>query len=1073
MSLGSAGISGENDGSRSPTLARAATLFVGRRQELEWLEQWFQEAVEGHPRVVLIQGEAGIGKTRLLQEARSIARRLGVHFCLGRCFEDLTLPYLPFVDSLLPLFDQAPDEVKLGLGSDLEVIDAFVRGTSTPRAAVQPAVTAHTEQEKLQLFLAMGRATVKVAQSHATIFVVDDLHWADRLSLDLFDHLVFTVADTAYQDRVPLLVIGTYRPVEAEERLARLCARLQREGICRSFTLSGLNELEVQELIGGLGLARPSHQLTTTVSEATQGNPLFIQEVLHDLVRQQALQERGGYLVTDVAASDLGLPDQVTGAIVSRIQGLSEACRRALTFASFLGDRASLEVLGAVSVGEDELLNLLEEGMRQRMLRREEQVIQFAHPLIRHAFYHEPSAARRQRLHQQIAQNLRRLYAGREDKRLLEIAHHLVRAGPAAPADIVVDYARRAADQAFRVFAWSDAARYYEAALSAAESSGHLSPSARADLHYQAGLAHYHDQDVGPCLHHYERAIRAYQLSGDVRGLAQALIEQTRTRLTLAAVPLGTVADIRPLEDVLAALGDEEPALRGRIAAIVAEAYRHGRQAKQARERAQQALAIGQQLKDDVLCANASFALALAQINGLNVREALSGWQSTVTYARRGSDFIREGWALHRIPLAFTLLGQLEEAEAAALQACAVTRKSYDWGNHSLGLSHLASMAVAKGDFKAAERFAHEAMLMVSRSRYPWGGLRALLALACARTLPGAWAEAEDALDLLVAPEHVFVDAGPIVRTFARVFRQLVRAHASTPDEALFPLAADLMKNAGTDTYSLAPLCAVIELADRAAAPAIAEHPYQALLAAAARGITFSTGWMFLIPRVLGSAAALNRRWDAAGTHFQTALEVATKVHAQPELGRTYLDYARMLTSRRRRADRRQAIELMLQATDVLREVGMQPFARQAEELSAALEVRMTAPPPPRGDYPDGLNSREVEVLGRLAQGRTAREIAAELVLGTETVAGHLSNVFRKIGVSDEAAAIRYAAEKGLVSAVGRKSQTVAERERVVPEAGDLPLRIILVSDIVESAALIRRAGDVKAYRLLEIHNWS
>src|SRR5262249_17295291 len=152
----------------------------------------------------------------------------------------------------------------------------------------------------------------------------DDLHWADQPSLDLFSHLVFTIADTAVREPVPLFIVGVYRPVEPHERLARTIAQFQREDICQTLELSGLAEAQVNELIQGLGLARPSHQLVATVSQATQGNPLFIQEVLHQLVEQNALQERGGYFVTTLAPADLRLPEQVTEAIAARTQGLSD-----------------------------------------------------------------------------------------------------------------------------------------------------------------------------------------------------------------------------------------------------------------------------------------------------------------------------------------------------------------------------------------------------------------------------------------------------------------------------------------------------------------------------------------------------------------------------------------------------------------------------------------------------------------------------------------------------------------------------------------------------------------------------
>jgi predicted ATPase len=339
-----------------------------------------------------------------------------------------------------------------------------------------------------------------LAQRRPTLFIEDDLHWADRSSLDLFGHLVFTVADTAARESVPLFIVGTYRPTEPETHLARLIARLQRELICRTLTLRGLNESEIHALVQGLGLPRSSHQLITTVSGATQGNPLFIQEVLHHLVQQEALQDRGGYLVATAAAADLQLPEQVTGAIVWRVRQLNRECQRVLAFAALLGDACSMQVLSAVTdLSEDRLLDLLEEAMRQRILQSEGKGLRFAHPLIRHVFYHETSQARRQRMHRHIAETLERLHAGAPNEHVLEMVHHLTRAGPLSEAHKVVNYARKAGDQAFNVFAWGDSALYYEGALAAAETREVLSLQDQAELHYLAGLACYRDEDVGPC----------------------------------------------------------------------------------------------------------------------------------------------------------------------------------------------------------------------------------------------------------------------------------------------------------------------------------------------------------------------------------------------------------------------------------------------------------------------------------------------------------------------------------------------------------------------------------------------
>jgi len=913
---------------RNPPISIARTVppFVGRRHELDWFEHTLQGTTAGHPQVVLLEGEAGIGKTRLLRELRDRAVRGDIQGLYGRCYEDLALPYLPFIEALRPLLEWPFREAQRTLTDDLDIISRFFYSEGATRTIV-PFQLPQSDQDKLQLFLAVSRTVVTLAQCVPTLCIIDDLHWADRSSLDLLSHIVFTVADAALREPTSLLLIATYRPVESKTPLARLIARLQRERICQTLNLSGLNENEIRQFIQGVGLRRPSQQLTATVTEATQGNPLFVQEVLHHLVQRNAVQERGGYLVTTATAADLPLPEQVTGAILSRARRFSKGCQEVLTLASFLGDHFSLQPLSAVCErGEDVVLSLLEEGLHQRLVISDGEGFEFAHPLIRHVFYNEPSPPRRKHLHHQIARTLERVYAESLEGHLLEIAHHFIKAGPSVAAEKIMRYGRRAGEQAFAVFAWDEAAHYYEAALAAAEATGGLTLPEKAELHYWAGLAHYWNQDVGPCLAHYEKAVEAYRMANDIRGLAQVLMRRAETRYTLASVPLGTLIDVQPLKEVLEALGEREPRLRGRILAIMSENYRMARQTDKAKELATQALTIGQHLQDDHLCSHACSALALAHIQGLHVREALESWQRALVYARRANDLILQGWPLQRIPLPLILQGRLEEAEAVAREACELTRKTQDWGDYSVALSHLATIAVAKGDFTGTERYTHETLLMADRSSYFWGGVRALFALACAHTLRGAWSEAIAALDLLIQPANIFQEAGPIIHTFARAFRLLVRSYTGTIDEPIEPFAEDLRRAVGSDTYSLAPLCALVEICDFKHAPTLVELPSQALSRAVERGVIFSSGWMFLIPRVLGVADAVRQRWDQAEAHFRAAIDVATAVGARPELGRTYLDYARMLVARAEGRQCPHADELMRQAITIFDELGMRPF---------------------------------------------------------------------------------------------------------------------------------------------------
>ena len=653
-----------------PGIGQAIVPFVGRQQQLQWLDTCLQKTVEGHPNVVLVAGESGVGKTRLIAEIRTLAQKHHAKVYYGRCYEDIALPYLPFIRTVFEEVLQEGQTLPPGIHDDAEVMRNFLYANSHAATAPDFSGSAQTDQDKLRLFLAVSRATILLAQAQPCILVADDLHWADSPTLDLFTHLVFSLADSAMRQSVPLCLIATYRPVAAVKRLGRLLARLERETICHTLDLSGLNETEVYQLIHNLDVGHPSHQLVTTVNEVTQGNPLFIQEMIHHLQQQGALQERGGFVMTTTSLVDLQLPRHIHTALAARWQDVSAEHQRVFALAACLGEQFSLRLLSAMSeVDEEQLLDIFEDGIHQHFFVSQDQGFRFAHPLIRHVFLHAISTARQQRLHHHIVQVMEQLYGPPRGIRLLDIARHLIAAGAVAEPGKVMRYARRAGDQAFAMFSWSAAARYYEAALDAAAALQPGSAHDQAQLHYQAGLAYHRDQDVGPCLDHYDKAIAAYQLTDDVVGLAHVLREKTRVQYTLAGISHGTTLDVQPLEAMIPRLPASEIKLTGEIAGVLAEAYWTAKQTDKAHEMGERALEIGQYLEDKALCAVAHFVIGLAQGQGLHLRDSLQSWQESLQYAQRTADHSLQCLPLPRIPAMLTVLGCLAEAETIAHEA--------------------------------------------------------------------------------------------------------------------------------------------------------------------------------------------------------------------------------------------------------------------------------------------------------------------------------------------------------------------------------------------------------------------
>jgi DNA-binding CsgD family transcriptional regulator/tetratricopeptide (TPR) repeat protein len=869
------------------------------------------------------------------------------------------------------------------------------------------------------IFAAVSNLLLKLCDTRPVVLVLDDLHWMDAPSLELLAHVTFPITEAVIRRPVSVLVISTYRPDGLDQRAAHAVDRLQREEVCELLTLDGLAEFAVDQLMREVGFERPSHQLVVTVASATRGNPLFIQEALAHLRSSDTIVERGGYLVTTVSPSDLKLPRQIIDVISSRLATLAEDDRRILTIAAFLGDDFAYETLAAVcDTAEDALLDILDRAIRGRFLINEDAGFRFAHPLIRHVLYAEASLPRRHRLHKQLADRLELLYADSLEQHVSEIAHHLMNSGTQADPDKVIEACKVAGERAMSVYAWGEAARYFEAALAAIARSETDSILDRARLQYWAGFAYYRDLDIGPSLDHLAAAIESFREAGDQRGLTQTLIQYANCRITQASVAFGTLADVEMLEEELAHLAEEHADLRAEALAQLSQVYWTARQSKKAEETALESLAMAQALDDDVLVVGACSSLGLAYIQTLRIRDALASYHQGLQAARRTGDYWLEGWPLARIPLAHLWLGELDQAQATAQEGIEVMRRSHDWAELSMTIATLISVETIRGNFEAAERHAHQAMVATNRSRYPWGAALFLPALACGRALRGEWEEAEDALELLTTPGRIFEEPGSAIEGISLLYRGLMAAHRgeTTESERIAALQARLLQQARPDVASVAAYASAVEIADRMKTATDVAGAERALMTAAQHEMVITSGWLFLMPRALGLASSVAGHLDEAVSRLDIAMQVAAGLGARPERGRACIDLARVLMRRSGKADRERAAELVAEAGRVFQELGMHPFVDQA--AAVALEVQTSLPrvekPPSR--FPDRLSIREVEVLQLVARGRSNQQIADELILSAKTIARHVSNIFDKIGVQNRSAATAYAFEKGLAA---------------------------------------------------------
>jgi len=561
----------------------------------------------------------------------------------------------------------------------------------------------------------------------------------------------------------------------------------------------------------------------------------------------------------------------------------------------------------------------------------------FDHPLVREVLRELTPEPRRRELHRDLAAVLQDLYATSPGEHAMEIGHHLVEAGELVDPVQRSEWARRAGEQAYAACAWREAAYFHAAAVRDAPQLP-LRELALGNL--RAGLAANHDYDVPGCLAHYERAVQAFEAAKDDVGLAWSLMYLLRARLTFPSRDPAAELDVRPLEELAQRFGETHPSLRALLWGTISEARWSAGQIELAQAAAEQAVAIAKLYDDGVGCHHALISLGLAQLAQLRVREALESWLESAAHARRSHDLWLQATPGARISLALLHLGRLEEARERGREAAELARRAHNHSELGLASANLAGIEAVCGDFAEAERCAGAALAALERSGYPWAGVYALCARASAATHRGVWKQASAALRELVTPQRVFADPGAAVRFMAASYQALATARSD-------PRALDRAQVAGMirslarirlDPYLLGAVCALGGACESLGDASLAKRPEEMLRLAHDRGVAFSAGWVFLVPRVIGRLAALDARWDEAEAWLERAIAVARGSGARVELGLSLCERARVRGERRDgRRDPQRALADLEEAVPLLEELGLRPTLRSALALRRSL----------------------------------------------------------------------------------------------------------------------------------------
>jgi len=410
--------------------AAANTLFgfFGRDRELAALEVARKQAhTSGQAQLVLISGEAGMGKTALVAQAARAAHAAGWIVLFGHADEDLGVAYHPWIEVLETLVRHGEPRLVTGLPA----AQRAALGRAVPEADDGAARVADPDMERLLLWEAVTGLLAAASRQAPVLVVLDDLHWADAATLVLLRHVA------AASDPLHAVVVCTYRGTDLRrgDPLSNLLADLHREANVTRVELAGLEDTEVVELIeaaaghrlddAGLGLAH-------ALRRETDGNPFFTGEILRHLGETGgvALGQDGRWSVAG-ELDDLDLPQSVHDVVSRRVERLGEEAARVLRLAAVVGREFDVDLLGRVGdVAVDPLLDLLDAATNAAVLVEAagDDRYRFTHALIQHTLYAELSPARRQRAHQRVAEALEAGGGTDDPSRLAELAHHWVAA---------------------------------------------------------------------------------------------------------------------------------------------------------------------------------------------------------------------------------------------------------------------------------------------------------------------------------------------------------------------------------------------------------------------------------------------------------------------------------------------------------------------------------------------------------------------------------------------------------------------------------------------------------------------
>jgi DNA-binding CsgD family transcriptional regulator len=985
-------------------------VLIGREDDIELLHRLIMQSQGGEGHIALISGEAGIGKSRLVREAKRRAPQ-GTVILEGYCFQtESVLPYAPLLDLFRNFFGaHSREEIARAVEASAPHLVKLFPELTEYLPHLSSAPNPDPEGEKRRLFQALAQTIIALAEHQPLIVILEDLHWSDSTSLEFLLLLARRLSSQ------PILLLLTFRSEGTTPELTHFLAELDRERLGTEFALKPMSLPEADEMLRAI-LDSPqaplSKEFLDTIFPLTEGNPFFIEEILKALIAE------GDIFYTDGAwdrkeINQLHIPRTIKDAVQRRTQQLDEQTLQALTLASVMGRRFDFGLLqGLLQVNEANLMAMLKELIAAQLV-VEETADQFAfrHALTREAVYTTLLLRERQGLHHSVAEAIERLYAASIEAHVADLSFHYYTSGVWQKA---LEYSRRAGEQARAFYAQHEAVVYYSRALVSARQ---LKIVIAPQLLTARGRAYDILGDFKSALDDFERARKIAREQQDGRAEWQSL---TEIGSLWAGHDLQRAGEFYSQAEELARKLNEPELLAHSLNRVGNWFFITG-QTMRALEYHRQALEFFEGERDERGMAETYNELGMATLHHGNQIGSYEEYLHAIHLYRKLDDkhalihaLIGASHTLYDdtdlIPAqsrpenqqlaneALELARQIDWASGEAFAEWGMTFGLAMWGMFEEALSH------AKAALRIGTEIEHRQR--VAGAYYALGHIYLLmlqadlaiqnleLGFSLAKKFGSAWLIGNTTADLVDA--YLLKGNTGRARSLLDSVLQKETGHHTRAERRMLWAKGNLFlaENKSAEALRIAEHLLASKRSSQAAQPipALLKLKGEALMA---------------LKQFKKAEKALEGA--KGGAEQREALPLLWQIHRL--LGWLHKEQKNIEKSEKEFASARQVLQTLA--------ANIQDEELRAGFLHAALETlpieRKLTRRQSEAERFGGLTPREREVARFLSQGKSNREIAEDLVLSERTVESHVGNILTKLGFDSRSQIAVWAVEKGLV----------------------------------------------------------